>query len=416
MYVHSHSADLGKDIKMENISLEAAVELLQGHVALKIESETIALLESTGRILAEDVLARHHQPPFDRSPLDGYAVKGEETSQASRNEPVILTVIDEVCAGYVSSRELMSGQAIRIMTGGPMPKGSNGVIRQEDTNEGMNTVEIYKGIKANQNYCYAGEDYKAGQVLLEKGELLSAYHIGLLASNGITEVPVKKKLKVALMSTGDELMEPGATLQAGKIYNSNLYTLTARLTELGCQAVAIGTIHDDIDKGMTLIDQYVKDVDIIITTGGVSVGKMDIMHPIFERLKIKRLFWRVQVRPGTPALAGLYKDKLVLALSGNPSAAAITFELLFRPVLSYFNECPNLNLIRVTGKMLEDFKKKSPTRRLIKAYIEGDKVSLTKGNHSSGALKSMIACNCFIDVPAGSGPLNSGDAVQVILL
>jgi len=414
--VHSHSVVLGKGANMERIALESAVELLKDQWSGVLESETVSLLEGLGRVLSEDVVAKHHQPPFDRSPLDGYAVRGEDTLGATKEAPVKLTVVDEVCAGHVSEEALKPGMCIRIMTGGPMPEGSNGVIKQEDTDEGMDVVAIYKGIKPNQNYCCAGEDYKAGEVLLKSGELLTAYHIGILASNGITAITVKRKLKVGLMSTGDELMEPGETLKSGKIYNSNLYTLTGRLMELGCEPVVIGTIHDDVDKGMSLIESYVDKVDVIVTTGGVSVGKMDIMHPIFDGLSANRLFWRLELKPGTPALAGTYKDKILLCLSGNPSAAAITFELLFRPLLSRIMGCEEMALKRVTVKMKEAFLKKSPTRRFIKANALGGEVSMTLGNQSSGALKSMIGCNCFIDVPAGGDVLQIGDPVEIVLI
>lgn len=401
---------------MEKISLESAVTLLIASCQVNLQSEQLTVLSALGRIISEDVIAKHHQPPFDRSPLDGYAVRGEDTSHATQEAPVILEVIDEICAGHVSKKGLEKGHCSRIMTGGAMPAGSNGVIKQEDTNEGALTVEIYKGIKANQNYCYAGEDYKTGEILLKAGERLSAYHIGLLASNGITEVRVKSKLKVGLMSTGDELIEPGHPLTEGKIYNSNLYTLQARLIELGCEAIVIGTIQDDVEKGMALIKEYTDQVDLIVTTGGVSVGKMDIMHPIFEALKVSRLFWRLKLKPGTPALAGLYNETLLLCLSGNPSAASITFELLFRPLLSKVTGCEEMNITSIRCTLGEDFHKKSPTRRFIKGSVADGVVMMTKGNQSSGVLKSMIGCNGFIDVKAGTGQLNKGDDVTVILL
>lgn len=401
---------------MEKISLEAAVTLLIGSCQVDLESESLPLLSALGRIISEDVVAKHHQPPFDRSPLDGYAVRGEDTSHATAEMPVTLEVIDEVCAGHVSEKKLEAGQCIRIMTGGPMPAGSNGVIKQEDTNEGIERVDIFKGIKAHQNYCYAGEDYKAGEVLLTAGENLSAYHIGLLASNGITDVSVKKRLRIGLMSTGDELIEPSQSLSAGKIYNSNLYTLQARLIELGCEPVVMGTIQDDVAKGIELIKHYSEQVDLIVTTGGVSVGKMDIMHPIFDGLNVSRLFWRLKLKPGTPALAGIYNETLLLCLSGNPSAASITFELLFRPLLAAVTACEAMNIRTTTCTLGEDFHKKSPTRRFIKAMVDGSSVMMTKGNQSSGVLKSMIGCNAFVDVAEGTGHLNKGDDVKVILL
>lgn len=400
---------------MERIELEKAVKRLIENVSVNIEDEWVDILHSGGRVLSKDVEALHHQPPFDRSPLDGYAVKGADTSHATFDDPIRLEVIDEVCAGRVSDMTLKEGQAIRIMTGGPMPKGSDGVIRQEDTDMGEAVVKIYKGIKTGQNYCFAGEDFKAGEILFETGTLMDAYKIGMLASNGISKVKVKKKLKVGLISTGDELVEPGKALHAGKIYNSNLYTLSARLIELGCDPHVIGTIGDDVNLGMSLIEEHASKVDMIVTTGGVSVGKMDIMHPIYKGLGLERLFWKVNLRPGTPALAGLYNNTLVLSLSGNPSACAITFELLFRPLFSHLKSCKALNLRRVNGFMIEAFNKKSPTRRMIKATMSNGQVELTKGCHSSGVLRSMIGCNCLIDVAAGSDALDIGDEVEIIM-
>lgn len=405
---------LGKGVNMDRISLESAVNILKDY-KVKLQNEKVTLLNALGRVLAVDVVAKHNQPPFDRSPLDGYAIRGEDTIGATKDTPIKLQVIDEVCAGHQSSKVIETGQSIRIMTGASIPEGSNAVIKQEDTDEGVNIVNIYQEIKPNQNYCYAGEDYKEGETLIVAGELLTAAHIGLLASNGINEVIVLRKLRVGLMSTGDELIEPFEPIVPGKIYNSNIYTLTARLIELGCEPVVIGTIHDNVTKGVSLIQEYTNEVDIIITTGGVSVGKMDIMHPIFHNLNIKPLFWRLKLKPGTPALAGNYNNTLLLCLSGNPSAAAITFELLFRPLLSEITNCNKLNLKRATGKMGENFPKKSPIRRFIKAYIEDGKVYLTKGNHSSGALKSMIGCNCFIDVNVDS-KLEIGQQVNIVLI
>lgn len=401
---------------MERISLESAVELLNQSCRLVNESEEVPLLDSLGRVIAKDVIAQHSQPPFDRSPLDGYAVRAEDTGDAARNSPVVLNVVDMVCAGYVSNKILNPGECIRIMTGGPMPEGSNAVIMQEDTDEGMDSVKVYRGVKPYQNYCYAGEDYKAGEVLIRKGEMLTAYHIGLLASNGITEVAVRNKLRVGIMSTGDELLDPGEKLCPGKIYNSNLYTLAGRITELGCEAVVMGTINDDPEKGMRLIDDNIGKVDMIITTGGVSVGKMDIMHPIFEGLKVRRLFWRLKLKPGTPAMAGIYREKLLLCLSGNPSAAAVTFELLFRPMLSTSMGCDDMALKSVMARMSESFSKKSSTRRFVKAAISGGEVSITGGNQSSGALKSMVGCNCLVDIPENGDIIEHGDMVKVVLI
>lgn len=401
---------------MENISLEHAIELLNMNHGIKTFTEKLPLLKCLGRVLAEDVFANHDQPPFDRSPLDGYAVRGEDLLLATVDTPVALTVVDEVCAGHVSARQLEEGQTIRIMTGGKMPDGSNAVVRQEDTDLAMDVVKVFKRVAPYKNYCYAGEDYKAGTRLMDEGDKLTAYHVGLLASNGIAEVSVKRPLKIGLLSTGDELMEPTEALKDGKIYNSNLYTLSARLMELGCEPLIMGTIQDDVELGVNLIKEFAPRVDMVITTGGVSVGKMDILHPILKELDAKRLFWKITMKPGSPAIASIFNGKLILSLSGNPSAAATTFELFFRSILSTAMKCNELKMKPIKGVMAENFMKRSPNRRLLRAYYKGGQVYLTKGNQSSGALMSMVGCNCFVDIPAGSGKLLAGYDVDVLLL
>lgn len=298
---------LDGETRMNNIPLETALALLKKYSQLNMENETLPLLNVLGRVSAEDIVARHDQPPFNRSPLDGYAIHGSDTELATKERPVILSVIDQVCAGQVSSRGIKKGQCIRIMTGGLIPEGSCGVVAQEFTDGGQDKVTIFKGIEPYQNYCHAGEDYTIGEVLVKEGQLLTAYQLGLLASNGITKVSVKRQLSVGLMSTGDELLEPGENLQPGKIYNSNLYTLAGRLMALGCKPIIIGRVPDDAEKAMALINKTMPQVDMIITSGGVSVGKKDIMHPVYKGLHVKQLFWKLKLKPGTPALAGILR-------------------------------------------------------------------------------------------------------------
>lgn len=400
---------------MKNIELEDGLALLLGEIKELTGQEQVSLLESKGRILSEDINAPLSQPPFDRSPLDGYALKGEDSSGASRENPVVLKVVEEVCAGGYSHRELQSGEAIRIMTGAPMPKGSNCVIRQEDTNEDEVNVALYAEVKPYGNYCYAGEDFKEGQLMLTKGTLLDAAHIGLLASMGMTKILVKSRVRVALLSTGDELVDPGKPLGNGKIYNSNLYTLAIRLQELGCEPIILGTSGDDIDVTVDKIKEVIDEVDFFITTGGVSVGKKDILHPVTAQLGAKRLFWRLKLKPGTPALATVFKSKVILSLSGNPSAAFITFELLFRDLLAKMTGCNMMKTKKLMARMRDDFLKRSPNRRFLRAYYEDGEVSLINNNHSSGVLSSMIGCNCMIDIEAGVEGLKAGDTVPVVV-
>jgi molybdopterin molybdotransferase len=400
---------------MMNIELEKAQSLISQYIKPILASEEVPLLECSGRILSDTLYAPISQPPFDRSPLDGYAIKAEDTKGASIETPVELQVIYEVCAGNYYEGDLHKGQAIRIMTGAPMPKGANTVSRQEDTNEGNETVLVYKQLKPYMNYCYKGEDVQQGDILIEKNTVLTSAHIGLLASMGYTRINVKLQPKIGLVSTGDELIEPGQSLTQGKIYNSNLYTIATALKELNCQPIIIGSTGDDVELTSRLIKENIDKVDVFITTGGVSVGKKDILHDVIKKIEAKRLFWRVKLKPGTPILSSIYKDKLLLSLSGNPSAALITYHLFFPNILSKLTEYQGYENNICEGVLQNDFNKKSITRRFVRAYYEEGKVYIG-AKHSSGVLSSMIGCNCLIDIEAECEGYSEGDTVKIVRL
>ncbi len=396
------------------ISLEEAQERLCRVIKPIERVEDLPILSCQGRRLAIDIVAHMDQPPFARSPLDGYAVRGIDTAGATKDKPIHLEVVEEVTAGDFSHRTLEAGQAIRIMTGAPIPKGANTVVMQEHTDYGEESVAIYQEVPPYKNYCHAGEDYKKGQVLIQAGIQLNAYHIGLLASLGMTHVTVKAKPKIAILSTGDELQRPGKALGQGQIYNSNQYTLAARLQQLECVPILLPATGDQVDVTARTIRDALYQVDLIITTGGVSVGKKDILHPVMDQLKAKRLFWKLDMKPGTPALASLVDDRLVLSLSGNPSAAAITFEVLFRPILERLNGEDSQGYISATATLGQDFEKKSPTRRLLRGVYQGGQVYLPDRPVASGALGAMVTCNCLIDIPKGNKGLHKGETVQII--
>ncbi|GKT31500.1 Molybdopterin biosynthesis protein MoeA-like protein, partial [Aduncisulcus paluster] len=237
------------------------------------------------------------------------------------DKPVILRVVSKILAGESGDVSLQRGEAVRIMTGAPIPPACTAVIRQEDTDYGQVNVQINRPVTAYQNYCHAGEDYKEGQILVEKGSRLFPEHLGIIASTGKHEVEVRKKLTVGLLSTGAELTEPGESLEQGQIYNSGQYLIGARIKELGCKLVRLKAFGDDARRTAQEIDQAFDSCDLIVTTGGVSVGEKDIMHPVNEILATEKLFWGIDLKPGTPALASLHKGKLLLGLSGNPNAA-----------------------------------------------------------------------------------------------
>ncbi|MGN0484504.1 MAG: molybdopterin molybdotransferase MoeA, partial [Lachnospiraceae bacterium] len=250
---------------MDGLLLNDALNLLLERVEKIEESETVSLWDVSGRVLAEDVVAKRNQPPFDRSPLDGYAVRSEDLTGASREHPVSLTVIDEVDAGHVTEKIVESGMAVRIMTGAPIPEGADCVVGQEDTDYGEDRVEIYEEIQHHQNYCFEGEDYQAGAVLLKKGTAIGAVEAGVLASLGLESVKAYRLPKISVITTGDEIVLPGEELLPGKIYDSNLYTLVTRLKSWGIVISEKGRAEDDAQTVADRIKEAFKHSDLIVT-------------------------------------------------------------------------------------------------------------------------------------------------------
>lgn len=401
---------------MLNIELEKAVELIVESVKETQATEEIELIDAGGRIIAEDIYAPMNNPPFDRSPLDGYALIAQDTKGASRENIKKLVVVDCIFAGGYSERDLQRGEAIRIMTGARIPKGANCVIRQENTDYGEDEVEIYEELREYDNYCFSGEDIKKQDLLIEKGQQLTYVHQGILSSMGVSKVKVKVTPKIGLIVTGDEIGIPGQKLMKGKIYDSNLHLIYSRLKELGIRPVISEIIEDSPEKVGKRINEVINDMDLIITTGGVSVGQKDILHNVIQLIEANRIFWKVNLKPGTPAMYSLYKNKPILSLSGNPFAALTTFELLGRPLLAKLCGNENLKPVHVTGIMEDEFNKPSSKRRFIRAYFDNGKVKFLKNKHSSGMLASMAGCNCLIDVKKGTKKLSKGDKVDIIIL
>lgn len=401
---------------MLNIELEKAIKLMVESIEEVKETEEIKLIEAGGRIIAEDIYAPMNNPPFDRSPLDGYALISEDTKGASRENIKKLTVVECIFAGEYSERVLQRGEAVRIMTGAKIPKGADCVIRQENTNCGQDEVEIYEELCEYDNYCFASEDIKKEDLLIKKGQMLTYIHQGILSSMGISKVKVNAKPRIGLIVTGDEVGIPGQQLGNGKIYDSNLHLLYSRLNEFGLKPIIAEIIGDSAEKVGKRIGEIIKDVDLIITTGGVSVGEKDILHNVLQLINANRIFWKVNLKPGTPAMYSLYKNKPILSLSGNPFAALTTFELLGKPVLAKLSGNKNLQPKQVKGIMEDEFNKPSMRRRFIRAYFDNGKVRFLESKHSSGMLASMIGCNCLIDIKKGTLKLNRGDKVNVVLL
>nr|WP_317323496.1 gephyrin-like molybdotransferase Glp [uncultured Flavonifractor sp.] len=394
------------------LSLEKALSLMSGGLS-PLEPEQLPVMRALGRTLAADVAAPMDQPPFDRSPLDGYALRAADIAGADREHPIRLPVVDTLYAGDAPRRPLGPGQAIRIMTGAMLPEGCDCVLRQEDTDRG-DPVAVYAALPSYKNYIHRGEDYRAGSLLLNAGARLDAAALGVLAGAGITEVPVCRRPRVGVLTTGDEVVEAGQPLPPGKIYGSNQVLLLARLAELGISAAGRHAADSPAAVAEAMAE-LLADCDLLITTGGVSVGDKDIFHQALPLLGAERVFWKVNLKPGTPAMFSRYGGKPILSLSGNPFAAFTTFELLARPLLAALSGEPHLLPQQRQALLTTRYGKPSPRRRFLRGRYEEGRVELPEG-HSSGQLASLLGCNCLVELPAGSPPAEAGQTVQVWLL
>lgn len=399
----------------ERIFLEEALELIRANVRPVEDTEYLPLYKAAGMILAEDIHAQQDQPPFDRSPLDGYAVRSCDLNEASGESPVQLEVIEEIHAGMWPQKKVEQGQAVRIMTGAPIPEGADCVVKQEDTEQKGNLILVYQSRKHHDNICFKGEDYKKGQLLMAKGEKLDAVKLGIISGNGLGNVTVFRSPKIAVVTTGDEICRRGETLTPGKIYDSNCQMLSGRVMELQCEPYGSEVFGDDIGAVSEYISKIIKHVDAVITVGALSVGVKDIMHDVIRQLSAEQIFKRVKLKPGSPVSLSMLDGKPILSLSGNPFAALATFEMLARPMMARLRRDDSLIMKKSHAVMASEFNKNSNIRRFLRAYEENGKVYLRRSN-SSGVLSSMAGCNCIVDIPAGNKGMEPGDEIEIWLL
>ena len=409
--------------KETDITVERAVALIRSSAG-PVAAERVCAAEAQGRILAEDVFAPMDQPPWPRSPLDGYALRAADSVGAGAAHPAELYVAGTVYAGGWPERALEPGQALRLTTGAPLPLGCDCVIRQEDTacveRAGKEVVRIFRELRPWQNYCFQGEDFHTGDLLLPAGTVLDGYALGVLAAAGRfrreTELTVYRRLRCALICTGEELAEHDVpVLPRGKIYSSNAVLISARLRELGMHVTLLRErFADDGPLLAETLREACLSSDAVFTTGGVSVGARDILHEALALLGAERLFWKVRLKPGSPLMYSLYQGIPILSMSGNPFAAAATFELFGRPLLAVRAGSEALLPRRATA-VLDRVFRKTGGRRFVRGVCRDGRVYLPEG-HSSGMLRSAAGTNCLAEIPAGVAPLPAGSTVNVYLL
>lgn len=397
-----------------SITLEEAQNLVVRYAPV-LNEEYVPLAESVGRRLTSDIRSAFPQPPFDRSPLDGYAVVAADVASATPDTPVKLQVVDKLWAGMPARVGVKRGQAVRLMTGCMIPSGADAVIRQEDTGLGVEIVQIFRPVASGKNICYRGEEYGTDALLLRRENRVDAASVAVAAGAGFTQLRVRRRARAVILTTGDEVRQPGTVLPAGKIYDSNTAYLSARLHQLGVETVAALTQEDDLTALSAALRRYAGEVDLILTTGGVSVGEKDLLEQAVKAAGAEVIFHGIDIKPGMPTLFAVLGNARLLGLSGNPFSAVVPFELLLRPMLAEMTGDPEPLLRADTAIAAQGFDKASPSRRFLRAFCKQGRV-YPPAAQSNGQMRSMIGCNCLIDVPAGSGAIRPGDPVRILWL
>lgn len=398
----------------KGISVEEAQELLL-NLARKREAEKVSLTHSMNRVLACDIYASISIPPFNRSPLDGYALRGEDTEKASEENPVILRITEEIYAGKAPEHVVVPGAAAKILTGAPIPEGANSVVRFEDTEWDSEYVRISEPVKPNVNFIYEGEELQKDSLILKEGTLITPAVMGMMATQGINSCSVYKKPTVAVITTGSELTDVGEKLCRGKIYNSNLYTISGYIRGLGLECIEIGSVEDDLDSIASKINEALEISDIVITTGGASVGDYDYALSSLKKIGAEIIFWKVKMKPGAATLAAQKDGKLILGLSGNPGSSTLGMMRVMQPYLlkccgrtDYMPE--EINVI-----MKHDFKKSSPGTRLLRGRLvinNGQAFFEENAGQGNGMIKSFLGFDLVGEIPAGSPPVPAGAMIK----
>ena len=398
------------------LSVKAARQQMLNTIPV-LPPEKRGILDCAGYVLAEGLSAAENIPPFDNSAMDGYAVRAADVQGVSEESPAVLSVVETIAAGYAPTKQIREGEAARIMTGAMMPAGADAVVMQEVTREENSEVKIFEGVKKYENVRFTGESVKVGAVVMKKGKHLRPPEVSMLASLNCAEVLVHRKPTVAIVSTGDELTPLGASLEPGKIRDSNRYGLYAQVEEAGGIPIDMGIARDDEAETERIFRAALSEADALITSGGVSVGEHDIVKNVLEKLG-KINFWRVAMKPGKPQAYGIADGKPIFGLPGNPVSSLVVFELFVRPAL--LKMAGHRDLLRPTFKAVlsESITNRDGRVNYMRAILkesDGQYTAETTGPQGSGILHSLVLANGLITIPAGV-TLGAGETVDAQFL
>jgi molybdopterin molybdotransferase len=383
-----------------------------------LPAECLPLEEALGRVLAEDVVAKNDLPPFDNSAMDGYAVRAVDTVEADADNPVCLTISAVIPAGHASDKPVLVGEAAKIMTGAPLPAGADAVVQSEETEDRGSEVAILQSAKPGKNVRRAGEDVTRGDMVLPAGTVLGPGEIGLLASLGFPTLMVHRLPRVAIISTGSELVEVDQPIGPGQIRNSNGYALGAQCRQVGVRADLLGIVADDYESTRCLVERGLE-YDVLLTSGGVSVGEFDFVKDVQDELGVERRLWGVSMKPGKPVAFGVRGGNLVFGLPGNPASAMVSFELFVKPALLRLMGYRKVRRPMYRAVMAEDVQTGDKRTHVIRvrAWREDDMWHVTSvGPQGSGMLRSMVGVNGLVFIPGGSRGVQAGDEVDFLLL
>jgi molybdopterin molybdotransferase len=416
---HEHGHELYPMLSVED-ALDQVLSAFE-----RLEPERTPILEALGRVLADDVYAGLNIPPHANSAMDGYAVIAADTVGATPESPVRLHVIENLAAGYIAEREVMPGTAIRIMTGAPVPDGADAVIRFERTEQQGEWVDLYYAPPVGNNIRYAGEDVREGDLILGKGTRIRPQEVGMLASLGCSEVSVIRRPRVAILATGDELVDIDEPLGPGKIRNSNGYSNAAQVLKYGGVPIMLGIARDKVnDLTSKIRSGLAQGADLLLTSGGVSVGDFDVVKKVLAG-EGEITFWRVRMKPGKPLafgqiaaeVNGVARSVPVLGMPGNPVSVMVSFEIFARPAILKMLGVDDLDKPMVDAVLDDEIRSKDERRHYVRVCIDrredGYHASLT-GAQGSGILTSMVKANGFAVIPEDWTHAPAGSRVKAM--
>jgi molybdopterin molybdotransferase len=407
------------------LSVDEAIEIVLAQTMV-MGTERVAITDTLGKVLAEDIVSKREHPPWNNSAMDGYAVRWHDIQSANTEAPAILPIVDEVAAGGMPKQALAEGEAVSIMTGAPVPENADTVVRIEDTTREGEQVAIINAPKKGANIRPHGEDIQTGQTVISAGQQVRPAELGMLATAGHVWTQIYQQPRVSILATGNELAEPGDDLGPEKIINSNAFSVSGLANESGAKALMLHTAGDNREE-LTAKILEASAADIAIVVGGVSVGKYDYVKDVLKELGCEMHFWRVKMRPGHPVAFGTLKGRaghrptLLFGLPGNPVSCMVAFYQFVYPTLRKMRGLQNLQLSQVEAELLEDIRQRPGRRHFARAlttydYDSGSYKARLSGPLGSGILTSMVQANSLLVLSEEHSDFKAGERVPVQIL